>query len=83
MVRLSPDDPVASRILQAFDRAVDFHNGYAEAYFGRGACYYKLGQYLRATDDINAASVLGCEAAQIWSKYERATIKDSDDDELP
>ena len=69
--------------LQAFNRAIELRNGYAEAYFGRGACYYKLGQYLRATDDINAASVLGCETAQVWSTYERATIKDSDDDELP
>lgn len=69
--------------LQAFDRAIELRNGYAEAYFDRGACYYKLGQYLRATDDINAASVLGCETAQIWSRYERATVKESDDDEFP
>lgn len=56
-----------------FDRAIDLHKGYAKAYFDRGACHYKLGQYARATDDINAASVLGCETAQFWSKHQRTT----------
>ncbi len=62
-----------AQAISVFNRTIDLYKGYAKAYFDRGVCYYKLGQYTRATDDINAASVLGFETAQFWSKHQRTT----------
>ena len=61
----------------AFDSAIDLHMGCAEAYFRRGVCYYKLGQYSRALDDIDAASILGHETARIWCRHQ-ITVSNSD-----
>jgi tetratricopeptide (TPR) repeat protein len=56
--------------INAYCRAIDQNTGLAEAYFRRGACYYVLGHYRKAADDLNAASLLGCQDAQLWSKFE-------------
>lgn len=67
--------------LQAFDLAIDQNREFAEAYFRRGACYYMLGYYRRATEDLNAASLLGCQDAQLWSKFETNRFDDEDEEE--
>ena len=50
---------------------------YADAYFIRGACYYALGSYHQAADDIDAAAILGCRDAQFWSKHPIQPVKSS------
>ena len=55
--------------IEALDRAISKDPACAEAYFARGACYYKLGRYDQAGDDIDAAAILGCRDAQFWSKH--------------
>ena len=73
-----------SNALQVFDLAIDQNRELAEAYFIRGACYYKLGYYRRAADDLNAASLFGCQDAQLWSRFETNSYDDEDaeDEEL-
>lgn len=63
-------DAKYAEAVAAFDRAIDFNTGLGQAYFERGVCYYKLGQYHRAMDDFNAAAILGCETARIWCRYQ-------------
>ena len=55
--------------IEALDRAIAKDPACGEAYFARGACYYKLGRYDQAGDDIDAAAILGCRDAQFWSKH--------------
>jgi tetratricopeptide (TPR) repeat protein len=55
--------------IEAFNLAIAKIPAYAEAYFVRGACYYALGSYHQAADDIDAAAILGCRDAQFWSKH--------------
>ena len=55
--------------IEALDRAIAKDPTFAEAYFERGACYYKLGRYDQAGDDIDAAAIIGCRDAQFWSKH--------------
>ena len=55
--------------IEALDRAIVKDPACAEAYFARGACYYTLGRYDQAGDDIDAAAILGCRDAQFWSKH--------------
>lgn len=55
--------------IEAFNRAIFKVPAYAEAYFVRGACYYALGSYHQAADDIDAAAILGCRDAQFWSRH--------------
>jgi Flp pilus assembly protein TadD len=75
-----------SNAVQVFNLAIDQDKEFAEAYFRRGAAYYMLGYYRRATDDLNAASLFGCQAAQLWSKFETQRFdedeEDDDEDEL-
>jgi tetratricopeptide (TPR) repeat protein len=68
------------KAIQAFNQAIDNKIKFAEAYFERGVCFYKLGNNRQATDDLAAAAMLGCEAAEFWSKYDRNEIKKSDED---
>jgi len=70
--------------VQVFNLAIDLNREFAEAYFSRGACYYMLGYYRRATDDLNAASLFGCQDAQLWSKFETSRFdeEEEEDDEL-
>ena len=55
--------------IEALDQAIAEDPVYADAYFARGACYYKIGRYDQAGDDIDAAAILGCRDAQFWSKH--------------
>jgi lipoprotein NlpI len=63
---------------RAFEQALDLKAGYAEAFFGRGVCHYKLGRYQLATSDMDAATLLGYETAQLWSQFDRNYRKDDD-----
>ena len=68
------------KAIEAFSRAIAKKPAYAEAYFARGACYYKLGRYDQAGDDIDAAAILGCRDAQFWSKHAIPPLTISADD---
>ena len=57
-----------SESIKAYSMAIEHDLEYAEAYFARGACHYKLGSYQKAADDIKAAAVLGSENAMFWSR---------------
>ncbi len=70
-----------SKAVQAFNLATDQNREFAEAYFRRGACYYMLGYYRRATDDLNAASLLGCQDAQLWCKFKTNRFDEDEDDD--
>jgi len=54
----------------AFTAAINGHQGWAEAYFKRGVCHYLLGHCHHAAQDLQAASLLGCRAALLWSRYD-------------
>ena len=66
--------------IEALSQAIAENPAYAEAYFARGACYYALGRYDQAGDDIDAAAILGCRDAQFWSKHSIPPIAISADD---
>jgi tetratricopeptide (TPR) repeat protein len=68
------------KAIQAFNRAIDNKIKFAEAYFERGVCFYKLGNNRQASNDLAAAALLGCKAAELWSKYDRNKFKKSDED---
>ena len=55
--------------IEALNQAIAKDPGCAEAYFVRSACYYALGRYDQAGEDIDAAAILGCRDAQFWSKH--------------
>jgi lipoprotein NlpI len=57
-----------SEAVTAFTAAIDRNTGYAEAYFKRGVCYYLLGNCQLATRDLQAAALLGCKEALLWSR---------------
>ena len=59
------------------NKAIECNARYAEAYFHRGACHYMLGHYQFARNDMNAAALLGCEEAQLWSKYDSSSYNDN------
>lgn len=63
-----------------FAKAIDCDTRFAEAYFIRGACYYLLGQYQLAMIDMDAAALLGCKEAQLWSRFDTRCFVDSDED---
>jgi len=67
--------------IEALDMAIDQNPLYAEAYFVRGACHYKLGSYRQAGDDLDAAALLGCRDAQFWSKFTINASKKSNDNQ--
>ena len=66
--------------IEALNKAIAKDPACADAYFARGACYYALGRYDKAGDDIDAAAILGCRDAQLWSKHPipALTIKTDD-----
>ena len=68
------------KAIQAFNQAIDHKIKFAEAYFERAVCFYRLGNYQQATSDLAAAALLGCEAAEFWSKYDRKKIQKPDED---
>ena len=68
--------------IEALNMAITENPLHAEAYFVRGACQYALGNYREAVDDLDAATLLGCQDAQFWSKYEiSSSDRDADNDE--
>ena len=68
------------KAIQAFNQAIDNKIKAAEAYFERGVCFYKLGNNHQAAIDLEASAMLGCEAAEFWSKYDRNKFKKSNED---
>jgi hypothetical protein len=60
--------------------AIDRNTGFAEAFFKRGVCYYLLGNSRLAARDLEAASLLGCQEALLWSRYDILQIDDSEED---
>lgn len=57
--------------IQAFDLAIDMNIECAQAFFNRGVCHYRIGNYRQAKDDLEAAALLGCKDAFPWSKFEQ------------
>lgn len=55
--------------IEALNLAIKKNPLNAEAYFVRGACYFALGSRRQASEDLDAAAILGCQDAQFWSKY--------------
>jgi tetratricopeptide (TPR) repeat protein len=70
-----------SEAVTAFTEAIDRHTECAEAFFKRGVCYYLLGNRRLATHDLEAASLLGCQAALLWSRYDIRQIDDSEEEQ--
>jgi tetratricopeptide (TPR) repeat protein len=68
------------KAIQAFDQAIDHKIKLAEAYYERALCFYKLGNSRQAANDLAAAALLGCRAAEFWSKYDRKKFLKSDED---
>ena len=66
--------------IETFNQAIAKDSAYATAYFARGACYYAVGSYHQAAEDIDAAAVLGCRDAQFWSKHATQPVIASADD---
>lgn len=61
-----------------FAKAIECDIRFAEAYFTRGTCYYLLGQYQLAMIDMDAAALLGCKEAQLWSRFDTRYFVKSD-----
>ena len=68
------------KAIQAFNQAIDHKIKLAESYFERAICFYKLGNTQQAANDLAAAAVLGCEAAEFWSKCDKNKFRKSDED---
>jgi tetratricopeptide (TPR) repeat protein len=63
-------DGCYAKAIQAFNLAIDRKIACAQAYFNRGVCNYRLGNYHQAKNDLEAAALLGCKDALFWSKFE-------------
>jgi tetratricopeptide (TPR) repeat protein len=64
--------------IQAFEHCIDMNIESAQAFFNRGVCHYRLGNYRQAKDDLEAATLLGCKDASLWSKFQskkQGTVK--------
>ena len=66
--------------LVAFSAVIDRDARRAEAYFRRGVCHYLLGNCHLASNDMDAAALLGCRDAQLWSRFHIQHFDDSDED---
>jgi len=51
----------------------------AEAYFLRGFCHYMSGHYRHAARDMDAAALLGCHTARMWSRFESGQAEEGED----
>jgi tetratricopeptide (TPR) repeat protein len=69
------------KAIQAFNRVIDSKFKFAEAYFERGICYYKLGNTRQAADDLAAAAMLGCKSAELWTRYDRNRAQKTDEND--
>lgn len=65
-----------SDAIRAFTQSIHHNTGFAEAYYKRGECYYLLGRCQLAADDLQAAALLGCKAALLWSRYDIQRVDD-------
>lgn len=70
-----------SDALDAFEAALQSDPRNARAYWGRGVCRYQLGAYRRAAEDMDAAALLGCRDAQLWSRFDVGAAEDDEDGE--
>jgi Flp pilus assembly protein TadD len=68
-----------SEAVTAFTKAIDHSTGFAEAFFRRGVCYYLLNNRRLATQDLEAAALLGCRDAQMWSRYDIQRFDNSEE----
>ncbi|MCG6895327.1 MAG: tetratricopeptide repeat protein [Desulfobacteraceae bacterium] len=66
--------------LEAFEAAIQNDSRNAQAYWGRGVCRYQLGQYRMATEDMDAATLLGCRDAQLWSRFDTAGPEEGEEE---
>ena len=66
--------------IAALNMAITENPSHAEAYFVRGACQYALGNYREAGDDLDAATLLGCQDAQFWSRHAIYTVNKDEED---
>ncbi len=66
--------------VESFSKAIDCDTHFAEAYFTRGASYYLLGQYRLAGMDMDAAVLLGCQDAQLWSRFDMHWMSEQDEE---
>jgi tetratricopeptide (TPR) repeat protein len=69
-----------SEAVTAFTVAIDRKTGFAEAFFKRGLCYYLIGNSRLAAYDLEAASLLGCQEALLWSRYDIHRFDESDEE---
>jgi Flp pilus assembly protein TadD len=69
-----------SEAVTAFTKAIDCNTEFAEAFFKRGVCYYLLGNGRLAAHDLEAASLLGCQEALFWSRYDIQSFDDSEEE---
>jgi len=69
-----------SEAVTAFTEVIDRKPEFAEAFFKRGVCYYLLGNSRLAAHDLEAASLLGCQEALFWSRYDIQQIDDSEEE---
>lgn len=67
----------------SFKKAIDCDAQFADAYFTRGACYYLMGRYQLAGMDMDAATLLGCQDAQLWSRFDMQCFMEFDEDKTP
>ncbi len=67
------------KAIHAFDQAIDHKIRLAEAYYERALCFYKLSNSQQAANDLAAAALLVCKAAEFWSKYDRKKYQKSDE----
>ena len=56
--------------IQAFNLAIDKKIECTQAYFNRGVCHYRLGNYRQVKNDLEAAALPGCKNALFLSKNE-------------
>jgi tetratricopeptide (TPR) repeat protein len=69
-----------SEAVAAFTEAIDRNAGFAGAFFKRGVCYYLLGNSRLAAQDLEAASLLGCQEALLWSRYDIQRFDNSEEE---
>ncbi len=63
--------------LGVFNNVIQQDECFAEAYFQRGVCHCLQGSYRQASRDLDAAALLGCQLAQIWSRRDAARSESS------
>jgi tetratricopeptide (TPR) repeat protein len=80
-VRLAEAETLArsgayKRAIEALEQVLGLDPELADAYFWRGFCHYMSGHYRHAARDMDAATLLGCHTAQMWSRHETGPVDD-------